>query len=275
LTKQNNGLYADIINLTEHGIEGNGKYSFDAIACDILYQPDSDPDNKLGIDMQLDRNTIHCKQISLHGASHEVRPECNNGWDDDLDEDIDYPMDGGCFNNEDESEGALTVPVGSIIITEIMADPSIVDDIYGEYVELYNTGIETYDLYGLTLKDNASNSHMIASSVSIDPGQHVVLCKNDDPVQNGGFNCDYEYSNFVLANGNDEVILMRDTTLIDQVLYDEGNGWNVPTGSSLNLDPSAYNSASNDNPSSWCASMTVFGKGDHGTPGSMNDYCYV
>jgi cysteine-rich repeat protein len=273
LTKQDNGLYADMINLTEHGIEGNGKYSFDAIACDILYQPDNDPDNKLGIDMQLDRNTVHCKQISLHGASHEVRPECDDGWDNDLDEHIDYPMDDGCFSHEDESEEALSVPAGSIIITELMIDPDKVNDEYGEYVELYNTGTETYDLYGLTLKDDGTNNHVISSSVSVDPGQHVVLCRNDDPIQNGGFNCDYEYGNFVLGNVEDEVILMQDGTLIDEVWYDDS--WTIPTGFSINLDPYSYNSISNNNPLNWCESMTVFGLGDHGTPGSMNDYCPV
>ena len=274
LTKQDNGLYADIINLTKHGIEGNGKYSFDAIACDILYQPDSDPDNKLGIDMQLDRNTVHCKQISLHGASHEVRPECDDGWDNDLDEHIDYPADDGCFSHEDESEEALSVPAGSIIITELMIDPQKVDDDKGEYVELYNTGTKTYDLYGLTLKDNGTNNHVISSSVSVDPGQHVILCRNDNPVENGGFACDYEYGNFALGNVEDEVILMQDGTLIDEVWYDE-NGWTIPTGSSINLDPYAYDAISNNNPLNWCESMTVFGLGDHGTPGSMNDYCPV
>jgi cysteine-rich repeat protein len=103
LTKQENGLYSDLVNLTQHDIKGNGRYNFDAIACDVLYFPDLDPDNEIGVDMNLDRNTMHCKQISLHGASPEERTACNDGLDNDMDGHIDL-LDRGCENAQDNDE---------------------------------------------------------------------------------------------------------------------------------------------------------------------------
>ena len=104
LPQQANGLYADTIDIIDAGITGDSRYTLDAIACDSLYVPDNDPDNPLGIDMNLDRNTMHCKQISEHGASSESRPECDDGVDNDGDEDIDYPSDFGCYDYEDDDE---------------------------------------------------------------------------------------------------------------------------------------------------------------------------
>ena len=104
LSEVHDGLYAGTINTTEHGLSGNGKYNFDAIACDDLYVADADPDNPLGIDINEDRNTRHCKMISAHGAQEESRPECNDGLDNDLDGEIDYPNDPGCEDDGDDNE---------------------------------------------------------------------------------------------------------------------------------------------------------------------------
>ncbi len=104
LSYYDDGMYSTIIDLSANNISGESRYNFDAIACDDLYYPDEDPDNPLGVDLNLDRNTMHCKMISAHGAADEPMPECSDGVDNDGDGYIDYPMDLGCENAEDDDE---------------------------------------------------------------------------------------------------------------------------------------------------------------------------
>ncbi len=66
-------IYSQTINLNEYGISGEGRYIFDAVACDRLYVPDETTD--LGLDINLDRNTMHCRMISQHGAEEEPDEE--------------------------------------------------------------------------------------------------------------------------------------------------------------------------------------------------------
>jgi len=129
---------------------------------------------------------------------------------------------GGCMY----SCSAAPTP-GSIIITEIMINPGAVTDANGEYVELYNTGTGTYNLQGLILKDNGTDSHTISSSLIITPGNYIVLCRNSNSSENGNFTCDYDCSSFVLTNSGDEVILeMQNGTVIDEVWYNDTD-WSV------------------------------------------------
>ena len=96
-------MYTGTINLSAYNLS-DGDLNFDAVACDVLYQPDNDPDNPIGLDINLDRNTMHCKMISNHGANAEERPECNDGVDNDYDEYIDFGNDPGCENAADDDE---------------------------------------------------------------------------------------------------------------------------------------------------------------------------
>ena len=93
-------LYVGGVNTTEHNFT-DGNYNFDAVVCDEFYITDDSP---LGFDMNLDRNTMHCRQISEHGADEEPRMECNDGLDNDWDGFVDL-LDPGCESSEDDDEG--------------------------------------------------------------------------------------------------------------------------------------------------------------------------
>jgi hypothetical protein len=41
----------------------------------------------------------------------------------------------------------------------------------------------------------------------------------------------------------------------------------------MNLNPLYYNGVDNDRAINWCVATSVYGDGDHGTPGSANDPC--
>ncbi len=93
-------LYVGTVNTTTYNLT-DGNYNFDAVACDVFYIPDES--NPVGVDMNLDRNSMHCRQISEHGADEEIRAECNDGIDNDFDGLIDL-SDDGCTSLDDDGE---------------------------------------------------------------------------------------------------------------------------------------------------------------------------
>ena len=238
--------------------------------------------NSVWVNVALDEEGSWCG-VSLNGEANQSLTNSSGNWN------LDLSVPSGGSNNVriycNDTAGNIgaseevyfTIYIGpgsgDLVITELMINPQAVDDTNGEYVELYNIGTETYDLQGLTLKDDGTDSHDISSSLSITPGDYIVLCRNSDSGVNGGVTCDYQYSGFTLANGNDEVILEQDATVIDEVWYDDGSGWVIPDGASLNLDPDVFDATSNDDPSNWCESTSTFGDGDKGTPGTANNNC--
>ena len=127
----------------------------------------------------------------------------------------------------------LVIP--EIIITEIMQNPDAVADGDGEWFEVFNNGDTEVDMLNWTIKDDGSNTHTIATSLTVPSKGFAVLGVSADQPTNGGFVCDYVYTGFTLANGDDEVILLLPdgVTEVDRVEYDGGPVWPDPTGSSM------------------------------------------
>lgn len=167
---------------------------------------------------------------------------------------------------------------GQIVITEIMYDPSAVNDSVGEWFEIYNTTDTAVDINGWTIEEaDGSPSHIIDSGGALNvPGNsYVVLARNDDASANGGVTAVYEYGSWALSNSADSIVLKNGETVVDTVEYDE-TPFPIAVGASIalagaeeNLDTVDNNAAAN-----WCLSTTEFGSGDpkdRGTPGAAND----
>lgn len=162
-------------------------------------------------------------------------------------------------------------PLEQLIINEIMNNPAAVSDAAGEWLEIHNPTVDAVDIDGWVLEDNDSDSHTIANGgpLLVPAGGFIVLGNNADAATNGGAPVAYEYSDFFLANGFDEVVLIDDLAReIDRVEYDDGATFPDPNGASMALiDPALDNNAGEN----WCESPTPFGDGDLGTPGGAND----
>ena len=177
------------------------------------------------------------------------------------------------FNLQIEIERYDTVispEAGDIIISEMMINPSAVSDVSGEWFEIVNVGSQNININGCNISDAGTDYFLITGDFIIPPGEHIVLCSNGDYLSNGGVPCDIEYTNFVLSNINDEIIISLGSTVIDQVIYD--NSW-VFVGSSSQLSFSYYDYSSNDNLANWCQSVDLLPGGDFGSPGIVNDVC--
>ncbi len=149
---------------------------------------------------------------------------------------------------------------GDLIITEVMANPSSVNDSNGEWFEIYNSSIETIDLSGLILSDNGSNQHQVTSSspLYLNSNSYFIFGRDANTNSNGGLVVDYQYSNFTLGNSEDEIILTYEGIVIASLLYDNGS-----------LFGAAGNSAEwNGSEFQLTALTEQYGDGDIGTPGA-------
>jgi len=168
--------------------------------------------------------------------------------------------------------------IGDIIVTEIMQNPAAVSDGDGEWFEIYNTTGSDIDINGWTISDNGSNSHQIASSLIVPMNGYAVLGNNGDIGTNGNVSVDYEYSNFTLGNGSDQIILTCSGTVIDDVDYDDGTTFPADSpGGSMELSTTKLTGTDNDLGANWSINTTSqYGlggnTGDFGTPGAMNDF---
>ena len=164
----------------------------------------------------------------------------------------------------------VSIEPGDIIITEMMINPAAVPDSDGEWFEIYNNVSHDINMNGCNISDDGSNYFLITDDFIISPGEHKVLCINESFESNGGVTCDYLYTNFILANSDDEIIIKQGSTVIDQVIYD--SSW-VVSGNSTQLSLDYYDYISNDNGDNWCPSVDILPGGDYGTPGSINNIC--
>lgn len=155
----------------------------------------------------------------------------------------------------------------SVIIDEIMQNPSAVSDTSGEWFELFNPDPLAVDLFNWSIADLGSNSHVIGSHLIVPADGYAVLGRS--ATGNGGVAVDYTYgSDISLGNGADELLLFDAADVeIDRVEWDGGPEFPDPAGASMALlDPALDNNVG----ANWTISTTPFGDGDLGTPGAMN-----
>ncbi|CAN5819834.1 hypothetical protein BH11GEM1_BH11GEM1_02670 [soil metagenome] len=120
-----------------------------------------------------------------------------------------------------------------VIISRVMADPSLVPDDRGEWIELSNPGNDSTDIRGWQLRSAHDPGFTIEHSLVVPPGETVVLGRNGDSTANGGVHVDLVYTGIVLGNSGDWVVL-RDASGVTA----DSVQWDVPpTGSPIEHRP--------------------------------------
>ncbi len=171
----------------------------------------------------------------------------------------------------------ICADAGSVIITEIMQDPSAVGDDLGEWFEVYNTTASDINLQGWNVIDDDKSledeGFTIENSLVIAAGSYLVFANNGDAASNGGLPTpDYIFTtDFLLGNNSDGMKLECSSTIIDQVIWDGGTNFPDPTGASMALHPNHYSAIDNDDGANWNIATTAYGDGDFGTPGVVNE----
>jgi Lamin Tail Domain len=162
----------------------------------------------------------------------------------------------------------------SVYVSEVMANPSAVDDSLGEYIEIGTR--EAVDLNGISLWHNEVEGVRFESPncLSVDANSLLVLARNADAAKNGGIEgveLTFPFSlRNDLASGQKKLELRAFDRVLEKVEYvtpsmpgEAGTSWQRQAGS----EP--------PNEAKWCqppASLR-FGNaqtGDRGTPGKAN-----
>jgi cysteine-rich repeat protein len=166
---------------------------------------------------------------------------------------------------------------GQVVFSEILADPAVLPDEVGEWIELTSGDLGVYDLDGCVVSAGGGDSVTITGpgALLVGPGQYRVLAPSADPAGDGSVTpaLVYPWTSLSLANAGDTLALTCGGVVIDRVTWTP-DAWPVATGASLALDPSALTAGANDRPGAWCAGAAPYGVGaNRGTPGRPNPSC--
>lgn len=168
-----------------------------------------------------------------------------------------------------------TINSGDLLITEIMYDPTALTDTYGEWIEIYNNTAHPVNLHHLVLSKNATDRHIVSSSITLAPHGYQVFARTESAVTGDK----YIYGSSISLNNTGAVLTLSnygtdgtDGAEICSVNYG-GEGFPSGTGASIGLNPSLLNAQSYSLGTSWCVSVSAYSTGDLGTPGALNDNC--
>jgi hypothetical protein len=191
----------------------------------------------------------------------------------------------GCGFSPDDDDSNPTiwdeVPVGALVITEILANPNVSRP---EFVELQNASDATVSLQACQVADGGASAHEFVLNVPVDlePGQRALLSPGEYlGSAEGEIVPDALWDGIVLNQGDETesfTISCPDgiggRQLIDTVAFDWG-ALGVARGRSwqLAIEP---DSIANDDPANWCPAPAqdhaiyaeVDGVPDYGSPGA-------
>jgi DNA/RNA endonuclease G (NUC1) len=156
-----------------------------------------------------------------------------------------------------------------LVIDEIMADPAVVADSLGEWVEIYNRGLEAVDLGGWKLASGNDAVQTIPSGVRVPPHGYVVLGKKTDAARNGGVNVAWSFGALNLANSSTDWVALRTAAgaTADSVIW----GVSPTSGRSRAVVDVRLDNASAAG-TNWALSSAAYGDStNEGTPGGAND----
>ncbi len=191
----------------------------------------------------------------------------------------------GCGFGPDDDDNSLTiwdqVPTGSLVITEILANPNVSRP---EFVEIENSSDSTVSLQGCQIADGGSSAHdfVINAPVSLEPGQRALL-SGDEYLgsSDGEIVPDIVWDGIVLNQGDETESFtincpdgIGGRQLTDTVTFDWG-GLGIARGRSWQLAIEA-DAIANDDPVNWCPAPAqdnviyaeVDGVSDYGSPGA-------
>jgi hypothetical protein len=192
-----------------------------------------------------------CGDLGVPGAAN---PACGGGG-----------MDGMCFDGMAWRDIVVPSP-GQLVISEFMANPSLVPDTDGEWFEI--RALADFDLNGLELgklyTDGPLETVDAADCIPLVAGGTALLANNADTMTNGGLPVvDHEVS-FSLTNASSALHVAAAGVLLDEITWTA-----VADGQSTSLDPDNYdpdvNDMANNDGVIWCFSS--------GTPKADNGQC--
>jgi len=183
----------------------------------------------------------------------------------------------------DGTNTPMPTQLGQIVVTELMNDPNVVADAYGEWFEIYNPSDSvTFDLNGCDITDAAVGRHTIARSLSVPPKclRTLAIHEKRTPTSPFGvpFDPDYVYSAVRFGNTHADGVHVI-CAGITIATFDYPPPDVSMSSHSFSVDPAHYAEGDNQVPGHWCAAADVYDADpqmivrDYGTPGRTNPPC--
>jgi DNA/RNA endonuclease YhcR with UshA esterase domain len=166
----------------------------------------------------------------------------------------------------------VATPQARIIINELMANPNVVADAVGEYIELHNWGTADANIQNWTIEDAAVNKDTINISLVVPAGGYVLLGINGNSADNGGLAVDFVFERISLNNTGSPAdrIILRDASgaTVDSVAYLAAQ---ATGGIAVGVrDPSVENADASG--SNWQPQSSTYGPTSNlGTPRAQNN----
>ena len=163
------------------------------------------------------------------------------------------------------ARGSVGRDSARVVINEVMANPRVVPDERGEWLEVYNWGSGAASLRGWTIASGGDAPHRIGANVRVPASGHAVLARA--AANNGGVLATYVYGSALALANDADWLALRDASgrTVDSVAWTS-----APNGAARGVrDPSRPHArAGGDN---WVTQIRPYGAGDRGTPGAANE----
>lgn len=181
----------------------------------------------------------------------------------------------GCFDTGTMMNRAPVDPVaGDLVIAEFLADPTIVADTAGEWIEvLANKAIDLNNVKVLNVAaptpDQVTAAKALGSAgpncIHVDAGARALIARNGDPMLNGGLPAVDAVATFSLGNSSGAIALFANGAPLDVTSWLKTKA----AGKSQQLSPGVTDPAMNDDADNlpWCTAA------DAGTPKADNNAC--
>jgi len=230
------------------------------------------------------------------GFLNEVANDDGANWENAACDLSSVNTDQGTPGLANDDCGTVATPgTGTLIVTEFMKDPAVVNDVFGEWFEVYNTTANPIDMAGYTI--TAGAPFTVAGSFVIPAGGYGVFLRDGDPLANGGLDPlvlnAYDTGGVLsLAQAGGTIVIQdASSAVVCNFAYDDGITFPDSTGVSAILDPNVTQDlATSLVGSNWCLATTTYtGNGfsdtaglvvvtnvtQRGTPSGPNDACPV
>lgn len=136
---------------------------------------------------------------------------------------------------------AAAAQADTIAITEFQANPAVISDTLGEYIEIFNYGTSAVTMTGWSLTDEDSDSVSLPT-ITIASGAYVILARDaanwvgEWGVGTIGVDV-FDYGTFTMANSNDEIELRNGSNnVVWSLAYATGTGPSSGISSFLAVD---------------------------------------
>jgi hypothetical protein len=116
----------------------------------------------------------------------------------------DSGMDTG--NGGDSAASGAAPGVGDVLISEFMVNPSAVEDVFGEWVEITNTSGQDLNLSGCVIKDEGRNLWVFPEGSLLASGGITVVGRSTDSSINGGLNVNHQTEGALTLNNKVRII---------------------------------------------------------------------